>query len=85
MSNAEDLLAAILRRLDQMEKGRGIPESASLATLAERSGLSVDTLRREIDRRRLRYFQIGERGAIRVRIADFEKWLDRHTVEPLRP
>jgi excisionase family DNA binding protein len=77
------MLDRIMRKLDRLEEGRAVPRYASIATLAEAYEVSDDTIRRACDRRELRYTQVTAGGAKRIAIADFAKWLERHTVQAL--
>jgi hypothetical protein len=48
--------------------------------IADISGLSYDTVRREMLRGRLRAFKVG--GRLRVRQSDYERWAYREPVTP---
>lgn len=51
--------------------------------IAELTGLSYDTVRREILRGRLRGFRVG--GKLRVRESDYERWAYGSPVQPPPP
>jgi excisionase family DNA binding protein len=51
--------------------------------IAKLTGLSYDTVRREILRGRLRGFRVG--GKLRVRESDYERWAYGSPVQPAAP
>lgn len=88
--STEEANAIILRRLGQVMDRldtiapTGPPRLLTMQEAAAALGVSRDTVRRLCDRRELRYVQAGPSTAKRIPQADLQKWIDRHSVAPLR-